>query len=207
MKLKYLLVVACLCQAAAAFAQDFQKEAARYRKEYLEGFLKDQHSPLKKEDLKNLHFYEADSNFRVQAKVTLLEDQKPFKMPTFDGTSKEFIRYATLSFTLAGESRQLTLYRNIALASNAEYKDYLFLPFTDQTNSTETYGGGRYIDVKTSDIKDGNITIDFNRAYNPYCAYSSGYRCPVPPEENDLSLAVKAGEKQYTGEKKQRDAR
>ena len=201
---KLLLIALCLLSGLKLSAQSFSEEALKYRESYLQGFIDDEHSPLKKEDLSNLHFFEPDSTFRVQAKVTLLKDQKPFKMATFDGTSKEFVKYAILDFELNGQPYQLTLYRNPALSANAVYKDYLFLPFTDETNNKETYGGGRYIDLKTSDIVNNSASIDFNRAYNPYCAYSTGYRCPVPPQENDLAISITAGEKLYTGEKKHR---
>lgn len=90
----------------------------------------------------------------------------------------------------------------MALAMNPAYKDLLFLPFTDQTNNKETYGGGRYIDLNVNDIRNNHLEIDFNKAYNPYCAYSDGYRCPIPPEENDLPISIIVGEKLYTGEKK-----
>jgi hypothetical protein len=80
----------------------------------------------------------------------------------------------------------------------AEYKNYLFIPFTDVTNGTDTYEGGRYIDISTSDIRDNKLTLDFNKAYNPYCCYTNGYNCPIPPKENELTIAVNAGEMKYT---------
>ena len=132
----------------------------------------------------------------------MLKNEKVFKMPTYDGTSKEFYRYAKINFNLNDKAITMTLYKSIALASNPAYKDLLFLPFTDETNNVETYGGGRYIDLSSKEISDNKIEVDFNKAYNPYCAYSDGYRCPVPPEENNLELAIKAGEKKFTGEKK-----
>jgi uncharacterized protein (DUF1684 family) len=79
-----------------------------------------------------------------------------------------------------------------------EYKDHLFLPFTDLTSGEETYTAGRYIDLSFEDIIDNKVVIDFNKAYNPYCAYVSGkYNCPIPPRENTLSVAILAGEKNY----------
>ena len=185
-----------------AKAQSFKEQIATHREHYKADFVKSERAPLKEPDLKYLQFYDADSTYSINAKVTLLEGEKAFKMPTYAGTTADYIRYAKLNFELNGKPVQLTLYRNIALAANAAYKDYLFLPFTDQTNNKETYGGGRYIDLKTTAIVDGKIELDFNKAYNPYCAYSDGYRCPIPPEENDLALAIKAGEKKYNGEKK-----
>jgi uncharacterized protein (DUF1684 family) len=83
-----------------------------------------------------------------------------------------------------------------------EYKDYLFLPFTDDTNGTDTYAGGRYIDLTVKDFIGSSVVIDFNKAYNPYCAFSGGYSCPKPPDENHLQIPVQAGEKLFAGEKK-----
>ncbi|WP_029288656.1 DUF1684 domain-containing protein [Pedobacter sp. R20-19] len=184
------------------FAQSYTEQIAKHREAYKQDFLKDNHSPLKEADLQHLHFYNIDSSYKIIAKVDILKNEKIFKMPTYDGTSKEFYRYAKISFNLNGTSVTMTLYKNVALSTNPAYKDLLFLPFTDQTNQKETYGGGRYIDLREKDIKDHQIEVDFNKAYNPYCAYSDGYRCPVPPEENDLQVEVKAGEKLYSGEKK-----
>ncbi len=186
----------------SSFAQSYSAQIARHRESYKQDFIKESYAPLKEGDLQHLHFYDADSTYRVMADVEILQHQQVFKMPTYDGTSKEFYRFAKISFSLNGTAISMTLYKSISLASNPAYKDLLFLPFTDETNTKATYGGGRYIDLSAKEIKDQKIEIDFNKAYNPYCAYSDGYRCPVPPEENDLQLEVKAGEKLYTGEKK-----
>jgi uncharacterized protein (DUF1684 family) len=97
---------------------------------------------------------------------------------------------------------QLTVYRNIALTKIQQYHDYLFLPFTDTTNGTATYTGGRYIHLREGDFKDGIVVIDFNKAYNPYCAFAGGYACPKPPDENQLAIAVQAGEKAFANGKK-----
>ncbi|MCZ4222454.1 DUF1684 domain-containing protein [Pedobacter rhodius] len=186
------------------FAQSYSEQIVKHREGYKQDFIKESNSPLKENDLQNLHFYDADSTYRVLANVEILKNEKVFKMPTYDGTSKEFYRYAKINFNLNGQAITMTLYKSIALANNPQYKDLLFLPFTDETNNKETYGGGRYIDLSSKEIVNNKIEVDFNKAYNPYCAYSDGYRCPVPPEENDLQLEIKAGEKLYTGEKKHR---
>ncbi len=198
--MKYFIILFLI--STSAFAQNFNAEITKHRENYKSDFIKDQNSPLKEKDLENLHFFEADSNYQVNANVILLKNQKSFQMPTYDGTSKEFIRYAKVQFKLNGKDLELTLYRNIGLMVNPLYKSLLFLPFTDETTSVITYGGGRYIDLDIKDIQKKKITIDFNKAYNPYCAYSDGYRCPVPPEENDLPTLISVGEKNYTGEKK-----
>jgi hypothetical protein len=79
-----------------------------------------------------------------------------------------------------------------------EYRDYLFLPFKDATSGQETYGGGRYLDLRTGDIQNGQVMLDFNRSYNPYCAFKEGYPCPIPPKNNVLSVSIEAGEKAYS---------
>jgi uncharacterized protein (DUF1684 family) len=199
--MRYLLAF-CLFISFAASAQNYTTTLLKHREEYKADFIKNENSPLKQEDLKNLHFFDADSTYKVIGNLEVLKNEKVFKMPTYDGTSKEFIRYAIVVFGLKGNMLKLTLYRSINLMTNPSYKDLLFLPFTDATNNKTTYGGGRYIDLSLNDIKNDQIEIDFNKAYNPYCAYSDGYRCPIPPEENDLTVEILAGEKLYTGQKK-----
>lgn len=198
--MRYLIILFLI--STTAYAQHFGEEIAKHRENYKAAFINDKNSPLKEKDIAHLHFFEADSTYQITATVNLLKDQKSFQMPTYDGTSKEFIRYAKVNFKLNGKDLELTLYRNIALMANPMYKSSLFLPFTDESTSVTTYGGGRYIDLDIRQINDNKITIDFNKAYNPYCAYSDGYRCPVPPEENDMPVSILAGEKNYTGEKK-----
>lgn len=197
-----LLPILFLFFGLNSFAQSYSEQISIHREKYKQDFIKESNSPLKENDLQNLHFYDADSNYKISADVEMLKNEKVFKMPTYDGTSKEFYRYAKINFNLNDKAITMTLYKSIALASNPAYKDLLFLPFTDETNNVETYGGGRYIDLSSKEISDNKIEVDFNKAYNPYCAYSDGYRCPVPPEENNLELAIKAGEKKFTGEKK-----
>lgn len=82
--------------------------------------------------------------------------------------------------------------------STEKYADHLFIPFTDMTSGEESYENGRYIDLSIADVESGHFTIDFNKAYNPYCAYVSDlYNCPIPPKENHLSIKIKAGEMKY----------
>lgn len=197
-----LLPILFLFFGLNSFAQSYSEQISTHREKYKQDFIKESNSPLKENDLQNLQFYDADSNYKISADVEMLKNEKVFKMPTYDGTSKEFYRYAKINFNLNDKAITVTLYKSIALANNPAYKDLLFLPFTDETNNVETYGGGRYIDLSSKEISDNKIEVDFNKAYNPYCAYSDGYRCPVPPEENNLELAIKAGEKKFTGEKK-----
>lgn len=205
LRLKGLLyAVCCFMLIAPTQAQTYRDSLLASRQAKLEHVAKDPTAPLKRTDIQYVHHYEPDSGYRVQATIELLLNEQPFRMPTSDGTSKEYIRYAKARFSIDGRASELTIYRSTDLFVSPAYRNHLFLPFTDETNGGETYGAGRYIDLSMTDIRDGRIAIDFNNAYNPYCAYSGGYRCPVPPAENHLPIAIKAGEKNYTGPIKDR---
>ena len=116
-------------------------------------------------------------------------------MKTSDKRLRDYDLYAKVTFELDGREFQLNVYQISAANMKALHQNRLFLPFTDQSNGTDTYGGGRYLDLE---IPEGDrITIDFNKAYNPYCAYSDRYSCPIPPQENDLGIPILAGVK-YT---------
>ncbi|WP_313807060.1 DUF1684 domain-containing protein [Flavobacterium sp.] len=155
-------------------------------------------SPLKPEDLKifhGLHFYEINKDFCVEAKLVKTPKAKPFAMKTSGNRTPLYVKYGELHFTLRGKECKLNVFRNIELSKQEKYKNHLFLPFTDLTSGVESYGGGRYIDLEATD-KDTMI-LDFNQAYNPYCAYNEGYSCPIPPKENDLLVEVRAGVKKF----------
>ena len=199
--MKYLLILLFITNTTC-FAQDYKTQIAAHRQGYMDDFLADKSSPLKKDDLQFLRFYDADSTYRVTAKVEVLADKPVFIMPVFSGTGQQYVRYAMLKFMIKGKPAELTVYKSTALSKIPQYVDYLFLPFTDETNGAATYTGGRYIDFREGEIKDGNVVIDFNKAYNPYCAFSAGYACPRPPDENRMSVAVEAGEKLFAGGKK-----
>ncbi len=112
-------------------------------------------------------------------------------MKTSTSRLPEYNTYGVVYFTLKGKAFELNVYKSLSSYDNSKYADYLFFPFTDLTNGEETYAVGRYIDLK---IPEGDtILIDFNKSYNPYCAYSKNYSCPIPPEDNHLNLRVEAG--------------
>ncbi|WP_100342816.1 DUF1684 domain-containing protein [Mucilaginibacter auburnensis] len=194
--MRYLTLI-LLFASLNCLAQSHKAQIDAFREKYKNDFLTEKNSPLKKEDLQYLRFYDADSTYRVNAKVELVSNAATFMMPTFIGAAQEYLPYARLKFTLNGTSQTLTVYRSTSLMNVAEYKDYLFLPFTDATNGSDTYGGGRYIDIREGEIKNGALALDFNKAYNPYCAFSPLYSCPKPPAENQLAVAVRAGEKLF----------
>jgi uncharacterized protein (DUF1684 family) len=153
-------------------------------------------SPLMAEDLahfKALDFYPINEKAYVIAQFIRTENEKPFEMPTSTTRKPMYVKYGEARFLLDGKEFKLNLYRNIELSKKEEYKDYLFLPFSDLTSGKESYIGGKYIDLK---IPTGDtIAIDFNLSYNPYCAYNYKYSCPKVPLENDLAIEIKAGVK------------
>ena len=129
-------------------------------------------SPLKKKDLKNfkgLDFFPVDSSFIVLSTFTKIENSPIFKMPTNTGREPFYKEYGLLNFTIKGKEFQLTLYQDQDETLDEKYKDDLFLPFSDATSGNETYGAGRYINLKTTDINpDGTFILNFNNSYNPY---------------------------------------
>ncbi|CAM1343934.1 DUF1684 domain-containing protein [Tenacibaculum amylolyticum] len=156
-------------------------------------------SPLTKKGLKNfkgLDFFPINEKFKVVAKLTETPDGKVFNFPTTTSRVAKYKKYGIINFTIDGKDFQLDIYKDPD--PKPKYKDHLFLPFLDLTNGKTSYGGGRFIDVLTTDKKgDGTIVIDFNEAYNPYCAYSDRYSCPITPRDNRLDIAVEAGVMAY----------
>lgn len=197
MRLLLLLVISLSANAQTAFHQQITDHREHYKAE----FLSTKGSPLQSEAaVALLRFYPADSAYRVTAAVQLTPGTAPVDLPTsMTNRTATQAPYATLSFTINGKPCQLTVYRSLSLASNPLYRDYLFLPFTDATSGKETYGGGRYLDLRTGQIQNGKLVLDFNKAYNPYCAYKTGYACPIPPAANRLAVSIEAGEQTYGG--------
>lgn len=156
------------------------------------------HEVIKEKDRAGLQFYDIDKKYYVPVKVERIYEAPWFAMETSGKLKKTFRVYAVLHFTLNGKPLKLSVYQSQQLMSSEEYKDYLFIPFTDPTNGGETYENGRYIDLQTGDLEKEAVYLDFNKTYNPYCAYISNvYNCPVPPAENNLTEPVKAGEKKF----------
>ncbi|MBL0056761.1 MAG: DUF1684 domain-containing protein [Chitinophagaceae bacterium] len=173
-------------------AANYVETLKGYQKKYV-----DEHEVVKGKDRKYLKFFPIDSNYRVNCHFEKMNDTIGFTMKTSANTLKHYYKYGQLHFNLNGVHCHLSVYQSRDLMQNEQYKDYLFIPFTDQTTGDESYGSGRYIDLLTGDFATPNVVLDFNKAYNPYCAYTTGYKCPIPPKENTLPVAVKAGEMNY----------
>lgn len=157
-------------------------------------FLDPNTSPIPKAKLatfKGLPYFEVNTKYRVLATFTPSNYKTVLQMPHTLNQTYDYIEAGTLSFQIDGKNMQLMSY--LRLGETGDSVD-LFIPFTDLTSGNTTYGGGRYLDITTS-LKSGKIWVDFNLAYNPYCAYNEEYSCPIPPKQNYLPVAINAGEK------------
>ena len=196
--MKFVLLILFLGIISASMGQETLMSGREFQEEMNLKFKLDEDSPLKPRDRETftaLEFFPVDTAFIVTAKFVRTPSEVPFYMPTTTERLPEYVKYGELYFTLRGKDLKLNIYQNKELILQKEYDDYLFLPFTDLTNGVTTYGGGRYLDLR---IPEGNlIQLDFNKAYNPYCAYNEKYSCPIPPAENDLSIEIEAGVKDY----------
>jgi uncharacterized protein len=161
-----------------------------YRKDYIEN-----HEVIKGDDTQYFRFYPIDEKYKVVADFRKATTGSWFSMETSGTIKKVFRVYGVLQLNINDTIVKLKVYQSQALMNSENYQDHLFLPFTDFTTGEETYDAGRYIDLKTGDIVNDKVIIDFNKAYNPYCAYVDGkYNCPLPPRENQMDVAILAGE-------------
>ena len=198
--MKKILLLVMLLQFSLGFAQtQFRWEAVeKFQNELNAEYADSKTSPLLPEDLKefkSLDFYPANEKFFVVAQFVRTANEQPFEMKTSTDRKPVYVKYGEAHFSIEGQLFKLNIYRNIELSKKEQYKDYLFLPFSDLTCGDESYIGGKYIDLK---IPQGDtVVIDFNRSYNPYCAYSPKYSCPKVPLENDLKIAIRAGVKKF----------
>jgi uncharacterized protein (DUF1684 family) len=186
--------------AADSSEFDFQADIKKFQAQLNEEYSNPATSPLydrHRVHFEGLDYFEPDERFRVNAKLIVTPDTTPFMMPTTsDKVQNEERVYGILEFELFSKPFRLEVYQSTRLMEDPKYTDYLFLPFTDLTNSEETYGGGRYLDLRIP--KTDQIVIDFNKAYNPYCAYNVKYACPKVPKVNHLDIAIEAGVKKFS---------
>lgn len=157
-------------------------------------------SPLTEEDFKtfkSLDFFEIDKTYRVKATFLLTPDSPIFEMPTTTARLPLYRKYGVATFSLNGKDFQLSLYQHQKEITSTDHSNLLFLPFNDLSNGKTSYGGGRFIDIETPTANAKTVIIDFNKSYNPYCAYNSKYSCPIPPKENSLAIEIPVGVKSY----------
>lgn len=185
-----LSLLATLSMAQVDYALTLEKERAEK-----DAIFKSDSSILNQEEKENLiglDFFGVDKAYKVMAKLSK-DKGKKFKMKTSTERLPIYRRYGYIEFTLKDTVVKLAVYENMGLKKMKEFKNYLFLPVYDYTCPTISYGSGRYLDLIKPKGKE--IEVDFNLLYNPYCAYSTRYSCPVTPEENRIDVSILAGEK------------
>jgi uncharacterized protein (DUF1684 family) len=188
----FLIVISCEQDKRPLLGEtDYQKEQNAKFKDATT-------SPLTKKDrasFEGLDFFKFDSTFVINAEMKLTPETEWFNMKTTtERLSKERV-FGILTFEINGGTYTLNVYQGEENMQTEGLEDYLFLPFLDDTNGEESYGGGRYIDLRIPETD--TITIDFNRAYNPLCVYNEKFSCPIVPRVNYLPIQIKAGVKMY----------
>ena len=158
-------------------------------------FRRVQGSPLsaeQRQEIERLNYYTPNKTYRITAQFEPFPVRDTIAMRLTDGKDEKYLRWGRASSEWQKQQQRLTVFRK---ANGPDTT--LFIPFTDKTNGFDTYGGGRYLDAPKPSPDNQEITLDFNTAYNPYCAYNNDYACPVPPADNRLKVAIKAGEKSF----------
>ena len=170
-------------------------------KDSIESFLKkyvNDHEVVTGKDKALMAFFPVNENYHINCRFERTINTPWFRMESSGPIKKNYRVYGKIHFTIHDTAVSLNIYQSQDLMATQQYRDHLFIPFTDATSGEETYESGRYIDLETTDIKNDRVLIDFNKAYNPYCAYVSGkFNCPIPPAENRLAVAIRAGEKAF----------
>lgn len=180
------------------FSQKERKQIStikNFQKDLNKEYRNPKETPLRDDNFTNFKshpFFPINLKYRVEAKFERTENAVPFDLPTSSGRTQPYIQYGKATFVLEGKTYTLAIYQSLNLSKKEGFEDYLFLPFRDETNSKETYGGGKYMDLRIPE--SGEILLDFNQSYQPFCAYNAyDYNCPIVPEENFLPLRIEAG--------------
>jgi uncharacterized protein (DUF1684 family) len=187
-----MLAAACSSGPSAPDERSYIERIEAGRAETERMFRESADSPIpagKHGDLLPLSYFPIDASYATPAVLKLSEDRPVFEMPTSTGKMRKMERVGVLEFTLGGKPRSLGAF----VEAGTRRVTRLFVPFSDLTSGTETYAAGRYLDLDPTST--GLYEIDFNRAYNPYCAYNDSYDCPYPPPSNRLKIPIRAGER------------
>jgi len=195
-----ILSLIIICSCTDPLDEAYIESIEIHRTDINQKFSDSTSSPLTKKGLahfEGLEFYPVDPEYIVKARFILNTDPEPFEMETTTARKPVYVKYGEAHFKIKGEYLVLEIYQSDKAKNMEEFKEFLFLPFKDLTNGNGSYGGGRYIDLK---IPEGEtIVIDFNKAYNPYCAYNHRYSCPIPPEVNHVNIEIPAGVMAFKG--------
>ena len=173
----------------------YKKEIEKERKDKDDYMRNNSESPFADsvEAFTGLNYFEVDEAFRISANLVPIKEKKTITLATSDGLEKRYLPYAYAEFSLQGEACSLLI---LEIMDMGPFRGTLFLAFADATSAKESYGAGRYLDIKKVPGST-SLILDFNKAYNPYCAYNENFSCPFPPSENLLHVAITAGEKVY----------
>lgn len=193
--MKNIVFILLVINFISANAQETSKE---FQNKLNIEFADRKESPLTDEDFtifKTLVFYPINEKYIINAEFVRTKMEKISNFKTSTTRVAKFLKYGELYFKIDNKDYKLNVYQSMLTSGKPDNSDDLFLPFSDLTSGKESYIGGRYIDLKI--IKGNNWTIDFNRAYNPSCAYNQNYSCPAIPLENDLNIEILAGVKKF----------
>jgi uncharacterized protein len=176
----------------ASYEAGLEKER-REKDEFFRSGAQSPLPPAMRSSFQGLKYFPVNPDFHFHLKLNRHPQPQSIRIGTNTGEVRSGLRYGYFEFEVAGQSCRLQAYR--MNDDPADSPPSLFIPFKDATTGSETYGAGRYIEMRENTT--GVYDLDFNRAFNPFCAYNSGYSCPVPPEENRLSISIRAGELAY----------
>lgn len=198
MKNLVVLVIIITVLHACKDQKRYIPNLTEFQKELNSSFKDVTKSPLSKEDRQNfisLEFFDFDSSYVVKGILIPFQKDSIFDMKTNTDRMHTYNKFGKIKFNLDNTYFELNVYKDQELINDQTNIDDVFLPFYDNTNGITTYSGGRYMDLKVS--KDSIISIDFNKAYNPYCVYNYKFSCPIVPSENFIALEINAGVKDY----------
>lgn len=180
--------------------EDYSWEIKQLRHQKDQFFATSSDGPLppgERQQFQGLRYFEPDLAYRVEAELSYFDDPAEVQLGTTSGRPRQYYRSGEVRFRLEGQDCRLLFYRPVTPPGYDGPETSLFLPFCDATSGQESYGAGRYLELEEESADDGRLVIDFNLAYSPWCAYNETYSCVLPPEENRLSVPVRAGERSY----------
>lgn len=199
-KIYYLFILlgvlsfSCQNEEDKIYISEIEQQRFEKNQEYSDS-LKSPLNPIHLAEFNGLEYFEVDPDFNIEGTLELTPEEKPFEMYTSTNRLPVYRKYGNFHFKVKGKDFVLGVFQNMDIIDDSVQKNYLFIPFQDLTSSKEAYGGGRYIDIQIPETD--KVMVDFNLAYNPYCAYDDKWSCVIPPPENFLEVKILAGEKKF----------
>lgn len=199
-KIYYLFILlgvlsfSCQNEEDKIYISEIEQQRFEKNQEYSDS-LKSPLNPIHLAEFNGLEYFEVDPDFNIEGTLEITPEEKPFEMYTSTNRLPVYRKYGNFHFKVKGKDFVLGVFQNMDIIDDSVQKNYLFIPFQDLTSSKEAYGGGRYIDIQIPETD--KVMVDFNLAYNPYCAYDDKWSCVIPPPENFLEVKILAGEKKF----------